>query len=73
MGNDEKMFQNFKDCSNLDEFKQRFVLPFLPGTNGFPDVVPLGYYKVLVHMNTYNQYMLVPSLCRRKSIILIRF
>lgn len=54
----EMFYKNLHDCSNLEKIEQGFVPPFprkiyefrqcVPSTNGFPDVLPLGYYKIVV-------------------------
>ncbi|KAH8409714.1 hypothetical protein KR222_002753, partial [Zaprionus bogoriensis] len=50
-------YKNFENCSNLPDLKDGFVLPWPQGTynfnlcapdvSGFPDILPVGYYKLL--------------------------
>lgn len=53
----ELLYNNFHDCTNLEKISPGFVPPFprkkywarqcVPNTHGFPDILPIGYYKVV--------------------------
>lgn len=55
---DEMLYKNAHECSNLKKINGDFVPPFPRGkywfhqcrgnTNGCPDVLPIGYYKVVL-------------------------
>ncbi|KAH8419058.1 hypothetical protein KR222_002845, partial [Zaprionus bogoriensis] len=57
---DELVYKNFGHCSNLEEMHKKFVPPFprktyelrkcTPNTFGFPDILILGYYKIVARI-----------------------
>lgn len=75
----EIVYQNTKHCSNFLEVKGKFIPPFPQNTyqmkqcvvsaNGFPDVVPIGYYKFLYKIQgQVNVTLLVIFKVTRKKL-----
>lgn len=56
----EMLYKNFHDCSNLEKISPGFVPPFprkkyearqcVPNTHGYPDILPIGYYKIFLNI-----------------------
>lgn len=54
------LYSNVANCSNIPEIKGKYVSPFPHGhyfvnrcaitANGFPDILPLGYYKLVFNI-----------------------
>lgn len=66
------IYKNVAHCSNFPEIKGKFIPPFPQNlyevkhcdvqANGFPDILPIGYYKlILVNTGQVNMSLMMIS------------